>query len=184
MSNTDFMTKLLAFTRDTKLSLTQLRRVVVMNIATELVERSPVGNAELWAINDSTRDNRITYNLFLGEAGQRQLSNRSLARMFPTRGPRGYVGGRFRGNWQYGENTPPSGELDTIDPSGGVSVARFASVTTTMEGGAVDYIVNNLPYAQRLENGWSKQAPAGMVALTVQRFSAIVNEAAARVNTR
>ena len=38
------------------------------------------------------------------------------------------------------------------------------------EGDAI-YLVNNLPYAQRLENGWStKQAPNGMVALSIQKF--------------
>ncbi|NBT33816.1 MAG: hypothetical protein EBT13_18445 [Rhodobacteraceae bacterium] len=34
------------------------------------------------------------------------------------------------------------------------------------------YIQNNLPYANRLENGWSGQAPQGMVALTVAEVSA------------
>jgi len=33
------------------------------------------------------------------------------------------------------------------------------------------YLVNNLPYAQRLEGGWShRQAPNGMVALSIQKF--------------
>ena len=34
------------------------------------------------------------------------------------------------------------------------------------------YIQNNLPYANRLENGWSNQAPAGMVALTIAEVEA------------
>jgi len=40
----------------------------------------------------------------------------------------------------------------------------------------VIYLTNNLPYAQRLEEGYSQQAPAGMVALTIQEFQAIANE--------
>jgi hypothetical protein len=32
------------------------------------------------------------------------------------------------------------------------------------------YIQNNLPYAMRLENGWSKQAPAGMIAITLNEL--------------
>lgn len=45
----------------------------------------------------------------------------------------------------------------------------------------VVWIANGLPYAERLENGWSKQAPAGMVRLTVlevqQFIKAVVAEA-------
>jgi hypothetical protein len=31
-----------------------------------------------------------------------------------------------------------------------------------------------LPYIRRLEDGYSQQAPAGMVTLTVQEFAAVV----------
>jgi hypothetical protein len=34
-----------------------------------------------------------------------------------------------------------------------------------------------MPYALRLEYGWSKQAPAGMVRVTVAEFQAVVNAA-------
>ena len=37
------------------------------------------------------------------------------------------------------------------------------------------YITNNLPYIMRLEFGYSKQAPAGMARITVDRFQTIVN---------
>jgi hypothetical protein len=33
------------------------------------------------------------------------------------------------------------------------------------------YIQNNLPYAERLENGWSKQAPHGMVKITLYELA-------------
>jgi len=32
------------------------------------------------------------------------------------------------------------------------------------------YIQNNLPYAMKLENGWSKQAPQGMSAITMNEL--------------
>ena len=44
--------------------------------------------------------------------------------------------------------------------------------------GATIYLVNNLPYAVRLEYGWSKQAPAGMVRITAAEFQSIVDDAA------
>jgi hypothetical protein len=43
------------------------------------------------------------------------------------------------------------------------------------------YIVNNLPYANALENGHSKQAPSGMVKVTLQEFPGIVSAAAQEV---
>jgi hypothetical protein len=49
--------------------------------------------------------------------------------------------------------------------------------------GKVHYITNNLPYAWRLEHGHSKQAPAGMVGLTVVEFAGIVDKAANDVRT-
>lgn len=95
--------------------------------------------------------------------------------------PKGYVGGRFRANWQHG-TTMPSGDLQAIDPSGGVSLSRIESSLTASQAFGVHYLVNNLPYAQRLENGWSRQAPQGMVGLTVVEFEAVVRDAAKAVN--
>lgn len=90
--------------------------------------------------------------------------------------PSGYVGGRFRANWQLGVNTKPSGELSAIDPSGGNTItAGVTNIPNTNAAGSVYYITNNLPYAQRLEDGWSRlQAPTGIVSLTVAEFNGIV----------
>lgn len=93
--------------------------------------------------------------------------------------PKGYIGGRFRANWQYGNSEigTPGTELPDIDPTGGVSVARIAS-GLPVQGAAkmLHILVNNLPYAQALEEGHSTQAPAGMVGLVVQEFSALVED--------
>lgn len=93
--------------------------------------------------------------------------------------PAGYVGGHFRANWDYGVGAAPLAEYDDIDASGAVSMQRILS---GMEGakmvGSIHYIANNLPYAERLENGWSRQAPHGMVAITAMKFQSIVAEAA------
>jgi hypothetical protein len=88
--------------------------------------------------------------------------------------PPGYVGGRFRANWQYGFNQRPIGDLSDIDPSGAVSNERIITGTESNPAAGVHYLMNNLPYAQRLETGWSSQAPQGMVNLTVIEFDGIV----------
>jgi hypothetical protein len=97
--------------------------------------------------------------------------------------PAGYIGGRFRANWQYGDGAVPNGELTGIDPTGNATIQRFiASVKESGAAGKVHYLTNNLPYAYRLEYGWSRQAPNGMVGVTVVEFQSIVNAAAKDVN--
>ena len=99
----------------------------------------------------------------------------------PEAAPPGYVGGRFRGNWQYsfGFQNLSNRALSTIDASGAVSVARIVDGVTSSPAAGTHYIANNLPYAQELENGHSGQAPEGMVELTAIEFQQIVNEVAA-----
>lgn len=89
--------------------------------------------------------------------------------------PPGYVGGRFRANWQHGFGSPAIGALDDIDPSGGVSIAHIQSGVEGNPAAGVHFISNNLPYAQRLEDGYSSQAPSGMIGLTAIEFKDIVN---------
>lgn len=95
--------------------------------------------------------------------------------------PKGYVGGRFRGNWQYGLNTINSTTSEVIDKSGGKTINAIASQIPKESSGNIHYITNSLAYANRLETGWSKQAPKGMVKLTVIEFAAIVSAAAAEL---
>lgn len=83
--------------------------------------------------------------------------------------------GRFRGNWQPAIGQALSGTIEAVDPTGGMVMAKVSGVTDGVQAGDVIYMVNNLPYAERLENGWSSQAPNGMVALTVQRFQPIAD---------
>ena len=91
--------------------------------------------------------------------------------------PKGYIGGRFRANWQASEGTSPSGDLPDIDPTGSASNERIAAAIPINAAGGKYFLANNLPYAERLETGWSKQAPAGMVGLVVEEFTSIVDDA-------
>jgi len=91
----------------------------------------------------------------------------------------GYVGGRFRANWQYGLGHYDASTSDKIDQSGGTTINTIVGKIPAGAGGEVHYITNSLPYAKRLEEGWSKrQAPHGMVAITVLEFEPIVAAAA------
>lgn len=91
--------------------------------------------------------------------------------------PKGYVGGRFRGAWQMSIGSPTSGAVDVIDKDGTATLAAHASVVAAAKAGEVFYLMNNLPYAQRIEQGWSRQAPHGIVALTVVEWRNIVDNA-------
>jgi hypothetical protein len=92
--------------------------------------------------------------------------------------PKGYVGGRFRGNWQLGVGVIPSGETGAIDPSGAETQGRIIASIPNDAAGRVYYLFNNVPYAQRIEEGWSRQAPTGVVGLTVIEFPRMVDQAA------
>jgi hypothetical protein len=75
--------------------------------------------------------------------------------------------GRFRGNWQIGIGAV-NGETDSAeDKSGNNAINKAQSKLIGFKSGRTIFISNSLPYAQRLENGYSKQAPLGMVRLTV-----------------
>lgn len=74
--------------------------------------------------------------------------------------------GRFRANWQVGYGAPDTTITLATDLTGNAAVAK-AEVELRGAGGNVVYLTNALPYAKRLEDGWSKQSPFGMVKLTV-----------------
>jgi hypothetical protein len=91
--------------------------------------------------------------------------------------PKGYVGGRFRANWQYGFNVPKSGVKDKTDATGETSIEDIKEGAKVSGINGVHFIVNNLPYANKLEYGHSTQAPNGMVGLTVVEFQEYVKKA-------
>lgn len=97
--------------------------------------------------------------------------------------PPGYVGGRFRGNWQYGVNKVDRTTTETIDKSGGPSLSRLgAEINAATALGNVHFITNSLPYAVRLEQGHSwRQAPLGIVETSLLEFDMVVRAAAAEI---
>lgn len=79
---------------------------------------------------------------------------------------KGYVGGRLRANWTFGVGSPDVTTTDGIDPSGAATLGKITSAAAGIQGGQVYYVANSLPYMQKIEYGWSTQAPAGVVRVT------------------
>lgn len=189
-----------------KTNADEVVRVTGLKILARLIQRSPVGNPELWAINqDAVRQNNRAsdINAALRASGSRsrvKLAKGVYSSNAGKHGPRkpkllkrgqgvlaagkGYTGGRFRGNWQIGFDAAPEGETDRIDKSGAETLSAGSAVLAQFQAAnnSSIYFVNNVPYAVRLEFGYSKQAPRGMVRITAQEFQKLFNEAARQVN--
>lgn len=86
--------------------------------------------------------------------------------------------GRFKGNWQCAIGSVPAGTVALDDKGGTATIAKVTAAALGVKAGDVIYLVNNLEYARALEYGHSKQAPAGMVRLTISEFQGIVTKAA------
>jgi len=95
--------------------------------------------------------------------------------------------GGARANWQPSIGSPATGTVNATDPSGAATMAKVQAKIATMDAGDIIYLTNNLPYILKLEEGgypdgpktiggFSRKAPAGMVALTVQKFQSIVRQ--------
>lgn len=82
--------------------------------------------------------------------------------------------GRFRGNWQVTFNRIPLNSLNRYDKEGNATIADGNAQIETMlkRGAAVTtvYFSNMLIYANSLEYGHSKQAPAGVVGIVALRL--------------
>lgn len=85
--------------------------------------------------------------------------------------------GRFRNNWQASVNTINTATTESVDRSGSGAINKARGTINRLEMGSTFYLSNNLPYAQRLEYGWSKQAPSGMLRISVAELQARMNEA-------
>lgn len=89
--------------------------------------------------------------------------------------PKGYVGGTLRGNWGVRINSAPDRILKTVDKTGSKTKRKVETAVAKLKLGQSIYLVNNLPYAQAVEHGHStKQAPRGMVAITVRSFKRLI----------
>ena len=115
--------------------------------------------------------------------------------------------GRFRGNWFASGGTPSSEVSETDDKTGATSISSATQVVVGIADWTNMTLTNNLPYAEVIEfggykgmfgyshafvgptkaaestntiNGFSKQAPSGVVRVNVARFQQLINEEAAK----
>lgn len=102
--------------------------------------------------------------------------------------------GRARANWVVGLNSVASAPFSRLDTDPGPVTSNgsgnsksksrmLMKVKTANVANTKSYILtNNAVYAIRLEYGWSrKQAPAGMVRITIREFNRIAQRIAAEV---
>ncbi|MDU9398031.1 hypothetical protein [Pseudomonas sp. zfem003] len=183
----NFSLDLAEFCEKAKVNAEQVVRKVGIDLLSAVVDRSPVGNPELWAANAIATEynNEVArYNAELRSDPANLTRSGRLKRglavndSMPLTSGAGYVGGRFRGNWQVSFEVPARGETGVIDANGSTTKSAGAAVIQQFNLGVGSiYLMNNVPYAQRLENGWSQQAPNGMVRITVVEFQAMVRRA-------
>lgn len=181
-------------------------REIVIEIGSSVIRMSPVGNPEIWAANVAHRQantraaddydfkvavrntviNLTESNFTKGGKLKRgvkyakPLTKTEREQNFNVNGlvaGQDYVGGRFRGNWNFSIGSPDNSFRIKPDPTGEATTARLVSGAIEFKAGQTAFIVNNLPYAIPLEFGHSSQAPGGMVRITIARFQQIVLEA-------
>lgn len=180
----------------TRENLPNYARRVGLAVLADIVTRSPVGDPKRWKINAAFAEASINASAMNAARRKSSMYSRngklkSGAKVrpevminfttrtgkqvsFAQRGwaAKNYTGGRFRGNWQVTFNHPAVGTVDRIDKSGQATLAAGGTVLATYVATetASIWFTNNLPYAQRLENGWSGQAPTGILRITAAKY--------------
>lgn len=99
----------------------------------------------------------------------------------PPYWPKDYTPGKLKASWSISFNNSQrdtSGQFassEQITGNNGLSL-KIENLNSTK----TIAISNNQPYAQRVENGWSTQAPTGMMKITVAEYTDIIGTNAAK----
>lgn len=92
-----------------------------------------------------------------------------------------YRPGKLKANWLASLGSPSSVRRDDLrDTSGGSTKSAIKSVLAGWKSNLTAYLSNNQPYVDRVENGWSSQAPSGMVKRTVAGWKQILDRVTQR----
>lgn len=150
------------FARKTLERADKLIRAVGIKTFSSVIRDTPVGDPDLW------------------KRGKADSKGRKKA-------PAGYVGGRLRGNWRC---SLAMADVSTFEAPGGAKTRKayknfpdlgqvLNEVNDTCNNAdrkKVLWLSNSLPYAYRIEyEGWSRQAPEGMVRRNVTRIKKIIS---------
>ncbi|HGH8123879.1 hypothetical protein [Enterobacter kobei] len=191
-ANQPFLAAIQLFVDSSKQEMDEVVRRTGIKILGRLVEMSPIGNPDLWqvnqtasAYNDAVREHNAALRddpTNLTKSGRLKRGLRVNDSM-DIKKPDGYVGGRFKNNWYVGFDSQPTQSNDTPDASGQGSNSRGLAVLEVFRVGQVSsiYFTNNMPYARALEEGHSGQAPGGMVRVTALDAAQYFREAMSEV---
>lgn len=166
--SSNFASDIATFCERTKQDINKVHRLLCLELCQSLVYKSPVGNPDIWLSLHPSVD--------ISGKGKTKFGHTRKAK-----GPVGYVGGRFRANWQIGVGSANLTVLDVPDPGGADAISRAEGALLNVKVGGLIFITNALPYASALEYGHSMQAPAGMVRITVQEYVQSLERALAAV---
>lgn len=150
---------------------------IALAMLSEVIQRSPVGNPDLWKANKDLRAKNVALaDAYDANVVTRNATNTSKKKFKPlTQRERkenffvdakaagqGYVGGRFRGSHTVSIGAPDFTVTENIDPSGNETLSRGSMLIKASGNYPVIYIQTNLPYGEMLELGHSTQAPGGV----------------------
>ena len=85
--------------------------------------------------------------------------------------------GRAINNWMPDLNNYSTSTTENTDKSGKVAISNATKTASTMKLGDTMTMVNNLPYIQALEYGWSKKAPDGFLRINLSKYQKWVRDA-------
>lgn len=125
---------------------TEVVRVAAISLFSFVIKGTPVGNPDLWLVELPDG----TYGDYIANRGY----------------PEGYTGGTARASWNLTNGAPnyePTGKIDKAGETANNVIRELGSMAYT----GVYTLASGLPYIERLEDGWSTQAPAGMVKTSV-----------------
>ena len=157
--------------------VTQLARDIALAMLSEVIERSPVGNPDLWKANKDLKAKNIALadaydaNVEVRNAtntGKKQfkkLTKRERKENFfvdAKAAGQGYVGGRFRGSHAVSIGAPDFSITENIDPSGRETLSKGRRLIKSSGSYPVIYVQTNIPYGEEIELGHSTQAPNGV----------------------
>lgn len=151
------------------------QRTIAIQLLNEIVQRSPVGNPELWAINATA----VQYNKAVGEWNESLYADpanltktgrlRKKVRVndgMDIRRPAEYRAGTFRASHFVSIGEPDHSIPSEPDPLGTMTFLNGKNIINQAPAYSVIYIQSNLPYSVPLENGHSTQAPTGVYAVS------------------
>lgn len=85
--------------------------------------------------------------------------------------------GRARGNWQVTIGRSATAAIEAVDKAGGETIKKGLAAIAALPPYQVVWISNNVDYIEFLEEGNSRQAPEGMMSLTVEELKIMFSKA-------